>query len=82
MKRLKKAILSQVRNFAYRRNHLRLYYWAEHALFDMRQVNVMPDFYYRWLFRLSMRIIHVDRFQRFANKVIHTIPYHIRFNVA
>jgi len=82
MKRLKKAILLPVRYFAYRWNHPKLLYWAEQELFEIRNVYVMPDCYYRWLFHLSMRIVHVDRFQRFADKAIHTIPYHVRFNVA
>ena len=82
MKRLKKAILMPLRNFAYRRNRLKLYYWAEQELFGIRNVNLMPKFYYRWLFKISMRIVHIDRFRRFADKAIHTIPYDVRFDVA
>ena len=82
MKRLKKAILLPVRSFAYRWNRMQLFYWAEQELFEMRNVHVMPTFYYRWLFRFSMRIVHVDRFRRLAEKIIHTIPYNIRFHVA
>ena len=82
MKRVKKAILLPVRRFAYRRNLLRLYYWAEKELFEIRNVHVMPTFYYRWLYQFSMRIVHVDRFRRLADRMIHTIPYNIRFNVA
>ena len=48
----------------------------------MRNVYVMPDFYYRWLIHFSMRIVHIDRFRRLADKVIHTIPYRARFDVA
>ena len=82
MKRLRKAMLLPVRSLAYRWNRVRLYYWAEKKLSELRQVHVMPTFYYRCLFRFSMRIVHVDRFRRFADKIIHTIPYHVRFNVA
>ena len=82
MKRLKKAILLPVRKIAYRWNRPKLYYRVEQELFELRNVNVMPDFYYRWLFHFSMRIVRVDRFQRFADKVIHTIPYRVRFDVA
>jgi len=71
-----------VRMYAYRWNRMKLYYWAEQELFEMRNVHVMPTFYYRWLFKFSMRIVHVARFQRFADKVIHSIPYHVRFHVA
>ena len=82
MKRLKKAMLLPVRVFAYRWNRMKLYYWVEQELFEMRNVHVMPDFYYRWLFHLSMRIVHIDRFQRLADRAIHTIPYRVRFDVA
>jgi hypothetical protein len=82
MKRLKKAMLLPVRSLAYRWNRLKLYYLTEQALYELRNVHVMPNFYYRWLFRLSMRMVHIDRFRRFADKAIHTIPYHVRFEVA
>jgi hypothetical protein len=82
MKRLKKAILLPVRNMAYRLNRLHLYYWAEAELFELRTVNVMPPFYYRWLYKLSMRLVRSKKFSRLADRAIHTIPYHVRFNVA
>ena len=82
MKRAKKAMLLPIRKIAYRRNQLKLYYWADQELYGMRNINVMPIFYYRWLFKISMRIVHIERFRRLAEKVIHTIPYHVRFNVA
>jgi hypothetical protein len=82
MKRLRKAILLPVRFFAYRWNRLKLYYWAEEELFELRNVHVMPTLYYRWLFHFSMRIVNVDRFRRLADKAIHTIPYSVRFDVA
>ena len=82
MKRLKKAILLLVSIFAYRRNRLKLYYWAEQELYGLRNVNLMPNLYYRWLFKISMRVVHIDRFRRFADKAIHTIPYDVRFDVA
>ncbi|BBO66885.1 hypothetical protein DSCA_08150 [Desulfosarcina alkanivorans] len=82
MKRLKKVILLPLRSLAYRRNHLKLYYWSDQALYELRNVHLMPDFYYRWLFRFSMRMVHIARFRRFADKAIHTIPYRVRFDVA
>jgi hypothetical protein len=82
MKRLKKAIMIPIRNTAYRWNRLKLAYWAEQELFELRNVQIMPTFYYRWLFNFSMRIVHIDKFQRFADKIIHTIPYHVRFKLA
>ncbi len=67
---------------ALRCNRLGLYYWADQKLYEIRSVAVMPEFYYRTLFRVSMRLIQVHGFSRLADKVIHTIPYHVRFNVA
>lgn len=82
MKRLKKALLLPVRYMAYRWNRLHLYYWAEAALFELRAVSVMPSFYYRWLYKMSMSLVRSKKFQRLADRAIHTIPYNIRFNVA
>ena len=82
MKRLQKAILIPLRRLSYRWNRLGLYYWAEAKLYDLRAVNVMPALYYRWLFRFSMRLVEFGKFRRLANRVIHTIPFHIRYTVA
>ena len=82
MKRLKKAILMPLRNLAYRCNRLRMYYWADEQLYELRTVNVMPVIYYRCLYQLSMRLAESKRLRRLADKVIHTIPYHVRFDVA
>lgn len=82
MKRLKKAVLLPVRSVAYRWNWPHIYYWAEQELSGLRNVHIMPNFYYRWLFQVSMRMVHIDRFRRLADKAIHTIPYRIRFDVA
>ena len=82
MNRLKKAVLLPVRKTAYRWNLLNLYYWAEKELYEMRNIPVMPRFYYRWLFLICMRIAHIDRFRRLADKAIHTTPYRVRFDLA
>lgn len=79
MKRVKKAILLPVRKMAYRWNRLRLYYWSERELYELRTVNVMPGYYYRWLYHTCMWLVEFRKFQRLANWTIHTIPYHIRF---
>jgi hypothetical protein len=71
-----------VRNMAYRWNRLRLYYWADEKLYSLRTVNVMPEFYYRWLYHVSMRLAKSRTFRRLAYRVIHTIPYHVRFDVS
>lgn len=75
-------MLLPIRKIAYRRSQLKLYYWADQELYGMRNINVMPVFYYRCLFKISMRMVHIERFRRLAEKVIHTIPYHVRFNLA
>lgn len=82
MKRLKKLTLMIIRATAYRHNRHRTYYWAERHLNEMHKVTVMPELYYRWLFRVSMRLVRIDRFRKLADQAIHTIPYHIRFNLA
>jgi hypothetical protein len=82
MKRLKKAILLPVRSLAYRWNRLKLYYWAEANLYELRTVNVMPSLYYQWLYQLSMSMVKSKKFQQLAYRAIHTIPYNIRFNMA
>lgn len=82
MKRLQKAILVPVRNMAFRWNRLRLYFWADEKLFDLRTVNVMPDIYYRWIYRIGMRLVESGKFRRLADRVIHTIPYRVRFEQA
>lgn len=82
MKRLKKAILIPLRRLFYRSNCLGLYYWAEAKLYELRAVNVMPALYYRCLFRFSMRLVEFGKFRRLANRMIHTIPFHIRYTVA
>ena len=82
MKRLKKAALMPLRNLSYRWNRLGVYYWTEAKLYELRTVNVMPALYYRWLFRFSMWLVELGTFRRLANRVIHTIPFHIRYTVA
>ena len=81
MKRIKKLVLLQVRSLSLRCNHMKLYYWTEIKLFKLRSITILPEFYYRFLFGMSMRLVRVNHFQTFANKAIHTIPLHIRFNI-
>ena len=71
-----------VRHLAYRWKLLQLFYWADAELDALRTVTVMPEFYYRCLFRISMRLIQTKQLRRLAGRAIHTIPYHVRFNVA
>ena len=82
MKRIKKATLLIARSISYRYNFLKLYYWAEVELVELQSVSLMPQLYYRWLFQTSMRLVKYNQFQRLADKAIHSIPYHIRFEVA
>ena len=82
MKRIKKLTLMIIRAAAYRGNRIRTYYWAEGQLQDLQAVSIMPDLYYRWLFRVAMRLVRFDMFRKLADQAIHTIPYHVRFNLA
>ncbi len=82
MKRLKKTILLPLRKVAYHSHHQRLYYWSEIQLYELRHVCVLPDCYYKGLFRLCMWLVNCRRFYRLAGWGIHTIPYHVRFHVA
>jgi hypothetical protein len=82
MKRIQKAILMPVRTLAHRWNRMRIYYWADEKLHDLRTVTVMPYAYYHWLYLVSMKMLDSNRCRRLANWAIHTIPYHIRFAVA
>ena len=82
MKRIKKLVLLQIRSLSLRCNQTKLYYWAELKLFELWAVAVLPEFYYRFLFSLSMRLVRLNHFRTIAYKAMHTIPYHIRFNIA
>lgn len=82
MKRVKKTLLLPVRCIAYRFRYRRLYYWSEKKLFALRCVCVMPRWYYRWLYRACMRMVEFGTFRKLADRTVHTIPYHIRFEVA
>jgi hypothetical protein len=82
MKRIKKLVLLQIRSLALRCNRTRIYYWAEIMLFELKEVIVLPEFYYRFVFGLSMRLVRMNHFRTFADKAIHTIPFHIRFHIA
>ena len=82
MKRLKKALLLPVRNLSYRRKYLKLYYWADLKLYELRAVCVMPGWYYRWLYNTCLRLVAFNRLSRLANRAMHTIPYQVRFKMA
>ena len=82
MKRMKKAMLLPLRRLLYNLKCLRLYYWADLQLDVLRAVCVMPKCYYAWLYRTCLWLVAFRRFRRVANRAIHTIPYHIRFEVA
>lgn len=71
-----------VRSVAYRWNRMRLYYWADEKLEHLHKVYVMPEIYYRWLYQGCMWLVSFNKFRRLADRVIHTIPYHVRFGCA
>lgn len=82
MNRLKKAALLQVKRISYHLKLIRLYYWCEEGLYPLRAVVIMPRFYYRWLYRFCVWMVELRKFRRLADMAIHTIPYHIRFEMA
>jgi hypothetical protein len=82
MKRLKKVVLMPVKRISYRMRLFRLYYWTEITLYPLRAVSVLPTCYYNWLYRLCIRLVQFKKFRRLADRAIHTIPYHIRFDIA
>jgi hypothetical protein len=82
MKRIKKALLLPLRNMAYSRKHLRLFYWADMRLYELRMVYIMPRWYYCWIYHTSMSLINAGKLMRLANHMIHTIPYHVRHEMA
>ncbi len=82
MERIKKAGLIPVKSIAYQWKLLRLYYWADRKLYELRAVSVMPTWYYYWLYQVCMWLLAFRNFQWLANRAIHTIPYHVRFKVA
>ena len=82
MKRIKKALLLPVRSMAYSRNRLRLFYWADIRLYELRTVYVMPRWYYFWLYQVSMSFIKAGKLMQLANLMIHTIPFQVRHEMA
>lgn len=82
MKRMKKAVLLPVRSMAYQLKRMKLYYWSEKKLYELRVVCVMPRCYYRWLYHICIRLVAFKKCRRLADRTIHTIPYHVRFEVA
>jgi hypothetical protein len=82
MKRLKKAALLHIRKMAYQWKRLRLYYWADMQLDELRTVCVMPKWYYRRLYHACLWLVTFRKLQPMANRAIHTIPLHVRFELA
>ena len=82
MNRLTKAVLFPLRIIAYRWNRVRLYYWADRKLYALHGVYVMPFWYYQWLYHACLWMVELQNFRCLAYRLIHTIPYQIRFQVA
>lgn len=66
----------------YHWNFSNLYYWSELELYELRMVSILPQAYYRWLYRLCLWIVEYKPFRFMVNRIIHIIPYHIRFELA
>lgn len=71
-----------VRRQALRRRNERLYYWAHYKVDELRGVDVVPGFYYKWLYQVSMWMVSFSSFHRLADRTMHMIPLHIRFDEA
>lgn len=82
MIRIKKAILVTLRSMGYHSNRLRLYYWSEIKLYELRTVYIMPRWYYRWLYHTCEWLVEFSKFRRLADRAIHTIPLHVRFEMS
>lgn len=82
MKRVRKAILLLIRSMAYHLNRLRLYYWSDFKLYELRSVCVMPRLYYRWIYNACLWLVKFRKLRKLADRTIHTIPLNIRFEVA
>ena len=82
MQRMKKALFLQVWRLAWHWKNMRLYYWADRNLYELRSVYVMPCWYYHWLYRSCMRLAASGKCLRMADRAIHTIPYPMRFEMA
>ena len=82
MKRIEKLILPSIRKFAHRMKNDRLYYWSDARLRNISSVTVMPRCYYHWLHQICLKMAEINALQRFADRVIHTIPLQVRFEVA
>lgn len=82
MKRMKKAALINVRYIAFKIDNMRLYTWAEKKLYDLRDVNLMPDGCYCLLYRFCMNLVEERKCLKLANWLIHKIPYNVRCSLA
>lgn len=82
MKRLKKAFLLLLRAFMRSHKWWRLYYWTDLKIFELSGIYIMPRCYYHCLYISCMWLVTFNKFQNLANRIIHTIPYCIRFEEA
>jgi hypothetical protein len=82
MKRMKKAYLIALRKLAYDCKRMSLYYWVEEELDSLRTVCILPMWYYRCLYQVCVWMVEIREFRQIADRMIHTIPYHVRFELA
>ena len=62
--------------------HGRRYVWCETRLFDLRTVQIMPDWYYQGVYRTAYYFGVKPRTRKFGYWLIHKVPYQIRFRMA
>jgi hypothetical protein len=60
----------------------KIHIYVEIRLFDFRRVQILPDWFYRPVFRVGMRMNNVSYLKKQANWLIHKIPYDVRFKLA
>jgi hypothetical protein len=82
MKQILKAVFLLIRAFAYHFNFTKLYYWAELRVFRLRSVKVIPESWYCWMYRISMALARKKRCLKFADWMIHRIPYNVRCDLS
>ena len=82
MKRVEKALLPIVRSVAHKLKNDRIYYWSDSRLRSIGSVMVMPRSYYHWLHTVCLKMAEFNALQRLADRMIHTIPLQVRFEVA
>lgn len=79
--RIEKACLSILNKVSRKYKLTRPYYWSELRLYPLRAVIVMPMWWHRTLYSIGMSMVEFKRLERMSDRLIHKIPYRIRFQL-